>query len=135
VPAGGVQPGFLLTAGRFSEEFEATFAEKLGVGNALLVNSGSSPTGGALCVDLAQAGVRRLKPGDEVVTWPPRSHHRRPMCRMAGAVFVDVNLAIIPPSGAAGRRGRPKTGHHDAHTLGCLLPGRGHGLARRHDLW
>ena len=33
---------FFLTAGRYSEEFEANFAEKLGVSNALLVNSGSS---------------------------------------------------------------------------------------------
>ena len=29
---------FFLTAGRYSEEFEASFADKLGVSNALLVN-------------------------------------------------------------------------------------------------
>ena len=33
---------FFLTAGRYSEQFEASFSEKLGLSNALLVNSGSS---------------------------------------------------------------------------------------------
>src|SRR6476646_6518760 len=33
---------FLLTANRYAEQFEADFAEYLGVSDALLVNSGSS---------------------------------------------------------------------------------------------
>lgn len=60
---------FYLTANRFSEEFESTFAETLGVGNAFLVNSGSSANlVAATALTSPKLGDRRLRPGDEVLT-------------------------------------------------------------------
>jgi CDP-6-deoxy-D-xylo-4-hexulose-3-dehydrase len=58
-----------LTAGRFAEAFERKFAETLGGGEALLVNSGSSANLLALAVLAApELGERALRPGDEVLT-------------------------------------------------------------------
>ena len=55
---------FFLTAGRYSEEFEAEFADRLGVSNALLVNSGSSANLVALtALTSPKLGARRLKRG------------------------------------------------------------------------
>jgi CDP-6-deoxy-D-xylo-4-hexulose-3-dehydrase len=86
---------FFLTASRYTEEFEATFAEYLGVSSALLVNSGSSANLVALTtLTSPKLGERRLKPGDEVLTVaagfpttlaPIIQNHLIP-------VFVDVNL-------------------------------------------
>ena len=60
---------FWLTARRFTEEFEAGFAEFLGVHDALLVNSGSSANLVALsALTSDELGDRRLRPGDEVIT-------------------------------------------------------------------
>jgi CDP-4-dehydro-6-deoxyglucose reductase, E1 len=60
---------FYLTAGRFTEAFEAGFADYLGLSNALFVNSGSSANLVALTTLTSQRlGERRLKPGDEVIT-------------------------------------------------------------------
>jgi CDP-6-deoxy-D-xylo-4-hexulose-3-dehydrase len=60
---------FFLTAGRFTEEFEASFADVLGVANALFVNSGSSANLAALtALTSPRLGDRRLRPGDEVIT-------------------------------------------------------------------
>lgn len=60
---------FFLTANRFCGEFEARFADFLGVGNALLVNSGSSANLAALsALTSPKLGKRRLQPGDEVIT-------------------------------------------------------------------
>ena len=58
-----------LTAGRFSDAFEARFAEFFGTKYALLVNSGSSANlvaFSALTSPLLRG--KRLKPGDEVIT-------------------------------------------------------------------
>ena len=58
-----------LTAGRFSDEFEARFAQFFGTKYSLLVNSGSSANlvaFSALTSPLLRA--KRLKPGDEVIT-------------------------------------------------------------------
>ncbi len=58
-----------LTAGRFSDAFEARFAEFFGTKYALLVNSGSSANlvaFSALTSPLLRA--KRLRPGDEVIT-------------------------------------------------------------------
>ena len=114
---------FFLTAGRFSEEFEAEFADRLGVSNALLVNSGSSANLIALtALTSPRLGERRLKPGDEVLTVaagfpttlaPILQNNLVP-------VFIDVNLGdytAIPERIAAAMGPRTKA-IMMAHTLG-----------------
>ena len=60
---------FYLTASRFTEEFEAGFADYLGLSDALFVNSGSSANLVALtALTSPRLGDRRLQPGDEVIT-------------------------------------------------------------------
>jgi CDP-6-deoxy-D-xylo-4-hexulose-3-dehydrase len=60
---------FYLTASRYTEEFEAGFADYLGLSDALFVNSGSSANLVALTtLTSPRLGDRRLKPGDEVIT-------------------------------------------------------------------
>ena len=60
---------FYLTAGRYTEEFEAGFADYLGLSDALFVNSGSSANLVALTtLTSPKLGDRRLEPGDEVIT-------------------------------------------------------------------
>ena len=60
---------FYLTASRFTEEFEAEFADLLGVSDALFVNSGSSANLVAVTtLTSPKLGERRLLPGDEVIT-------------------------------------------------------------------
>ncbi|MBP5160613.1 MAG: lipopolysaccharide biosynthesis protein RfbH [Alphaproteobacteria bacterium] len=57
-----------LTAGRFNDEFEKSFAEKLGVKYALSCNSGSSANLLALsALTSPKLGERQLKKGDEVI--------------------------------------------------------------------
>ncbi|MEI6564942.1 MAG: lipopolysaccharide biosynthesis protein RfbH [bacterium] len=132
---------FFLTAGRYSEEFEANFAEKLGVSNALLVNSGSSANLIALTtLTSPKLGARRLKPGDEVLTVaagfpttlaPILQNNLVP-------VFVDVNLGDYTaiPERIAAAIGPKTRAIMMAHTLGVpfdldvVL-----GLAKKHDLW
>ena len=60
---------FYLTAGRFTEQFEAGVADYLGLSDALFVNSGSSANLVALtALTSPKLGERRLQPGDEVIT-------------------------------------------------------------------
>lgn len=60
---------FWLTAGRFTESFEADFADYFGVSDAILVNSGSSANLVAMsALTSPKLGERRLLPGDEVIT-------------------------------------------------------------------
>ena len=60
---------FYLTASRFTEQFEAGFADYLGLSDALFVNSGSSANLVALTTLTSPLlGERRLQPGDEVIT-------------------------------------------------------------------
>ena len=60
---------FWLTTGRFADEFEAKFAEWIGVKYAHLVNSGSSANLIALMALTApELGERQIKKGDEVIT-------------------------------------------------------------------
>jgi len=132
---------FFLTAGRYAEEFESNFAEKIGVANALLVNSGSSANLIALTtLTSPKLGTRRLKPGDEVITVaagfpttlaPILQNNLVP-------VFVDVNLGdytAIPErmEQAIG----PKTrAIMMAHTLGVPFDlDMVLALAKKHDLW
>ncbi|MFA6133849.1 MAG: lipopolysaccharide biosynthesis protein RfbH [Phycisphaerae bacterium] len=60
---------FWLTAGRFAEQFETQFAQRLGLSYARLVNSGSSANLLAIAALTSPTlGERRLAPGDEVIT-------------------------------------------------------------------
>ncbi len=60
---------FWLTTGRFAEQFERSFARRVGVREARLVNSGSSANLIAISVLTSPTlGDRQLKPGDEVIT-------------------------------------------------------------------
>ena len=60
---------FWLTAGRFCDEFEKTFAEWIGVKYASLVNSGSSANLLAfMALTAPELGERRIQAGDEVIT-------------------------------------------------------------------
>lgn len=132
---------FFLTAGRYSEEFEADFADTIGVSNALLVNSGSSANLVALTtLTSPKLGARRLKPGDEVLTVaagfpttlaPILQNNLMP-------VFIDVNLGDYTaiPERIAAAIGPKTRAIMMAHTLGVpfdldvVLA-----LAKQHDLW
>jgi CDP-6-deoxy-D-xylo-4-hexulose-3-dehydrase len=60
---------FWLTTGRFADEFERKFAQRLDMRYARLVNSGSSANLLAVSVLTSPTlGERRLRPGDEVIT-------------------------------------------------------------------
>ena len=132
---------FFLTAGRYSEEFEAGFADKLGVSNALLVNSGSSANLIALTtLTSPRLGERRLKPGDEVLTVaagfpttlaPILQNNLVP-------VFVDVNLGDYTaiPERIVAAIGPKTKAIMMAHTLGIPFDlDVVMGLAKTHNLW
>lgn len=60
---------FWLTTGRFSDEFESSFAKWIGVKYANLVNSGSSANLIAfMALTAPELGERQIKKGDEVIT-------------------------------------------------------------------
>jgi len=60
---------FWLTEGRFTEEFQAELAAKIGIEYAILTNSGSSANLLAITALTSHLlGDRCLKPGDEVIT-------------------------------------------------------------------
>jgi len=86
---------FFLTASRYSDQFEAEFAEFFGLSSAFIVNSGSSADLIAItALTSPKLGERRLRPGDEVVTvaagFPTTI---APIVQnQLVPVFVDVNL-------------------------------------------
>ena len=60
---------FWLTAGRYANQFEADFAEFLGIRHCILTNSGSSANLLAIsALTSPKLEERALKPGDEVIT-------------------------------------------------------------------
>jgi len=132
---------FFLTANRYAERFEAEFASLLGLGNALLVNSGSSANLVAVTsLTSPKLGDRRLKPGDEVITVAAAFPTTVAPIVQNGLVpvFVDVNLGdytAIPDrlEEAVG----PKTrAIMMAHTMGVPFDlSRAASLADRHGLW
>jgi len=132
---------FFLTANRYSDAFEANFAEYLGLSHALLVNSGSSANLLALsALTSPKLAERRLKPGDEVVTVaagfpttlsPVIQNNLVP-------VFVDVNLGDYTAQVDRVREAvGPKTrAIMMAHTLGVPFDLDEIGeVARSRDLW
>ncbi|MBM6997237.1 lipopolysaccharide biosynthesis protein RfbH [Paenibacillus sp. DXFW5] len=86
---------FWLTSGRFTRQFEAEFAQYLGVRYALLTNSGSSANLLAVsALTSPKLGERRLLPGDEVITVAagfPTTVAPIVQNRLV-PVFVDVDL-------------------------------------------
>ncbi len=84
-----------LTAGRFANDFEKKFAEKMGHRFCLLVNSGSSANLVAFsALTSSTLGHRAIRPGDEVITvaagFPTTVN---PIVQYGAVpVFVDVNL-------------------------------------------
>jgi CDP-6-deoxy-D-xylo-4-hexulose-3-dehydrase len=132
---------FWLTAGRFAEEFESTLAGLLDLDTALLVNSGSSANLVAFSALTSPAlGVRRVRPGDEVVTvaagFPTTVN---PILQnQAVPVFVDVELGSYGPTvdavhAAIGSRTKAIM---IAHTMGIPYDAAGlKQLAQEHNLW
>jgi CDP-6-deoxy-D-xylo-4-hexulose-3-dehydrase len=132
---------FFLTANRYAEEFESSFAEFLGTSDALLVNSGSSANLVALtALTSPRLGSKRLKPGDEVITvaagFPTTV---APIVQnQLVPVFVDVNLGdyTAKPDALVEAIGPKTRAIMMAHTLGApfnldaVLE-----LVKKHDLW
>lgn len=132
---------FWLTAGRFSESFETTFADYFGVSDAILVNSGSSANLLALsALTSPTLGERRLRPGDEVVTVAAGFPTTVAPIVQNGLipVFVDVALGTydaIPEliSDAIGPRTRAIMMAHtmgNPFDLGVVMP-----LVEKFGLW
>ncbi len=132
---------FFLTASRYSDQFEAEFAEFFGLTNAVLVNSGSSANLVALtALTSPKLGERRLRPGDEVVTVAaafPTTVAPIVQNRLV-PVFVDVNLGDYTaiPSRIEEAVG-PKTRLIAmAHTMGVPFDlDTVMRLAKTHNLW
>ena len=92
---------FWLTTGRFAKQFEKSFAEFVGVRQAMLCNSGSSANLLAVsALTSIKLGDKRLKPGDEVITVaagfpttvnPVIQNNLVP-------VFVDIELGTYDPT-------------------------------------
>jgi CDP-6-deoxy-D-xylo-4-hexulose-3-dehydrase len=132
---------FFLTANRYAERFEAEFADYLGVGDAVLVNSGSSANLVAVTtLTSPKLGDRRLKPGDEVVTLAAGFPTTLAPIVQNGLVpvFVDVRLGDY---NADPERLREAIGPRTraimmAHTLGVPFDiDTVMDLAAKHDLW
>jgi CDP-6-deoxy-D-xylo-4-hexulose-3-dehydrase len=132
---------FWLTAGRYSERFEAGLASYLGVDAALLVNSGSSANLVAFSsLTSPKLKDRRVRPGDEVVTvaagFPTTVN---PILQnQAVPVFVDVALGTyVPTLESIERALGPRTkAVMLAHTMGVPFPARElRDLCDRLGLW
>ena len=86
---------FWLTSGRYTDEFEAKFAEYLGVKHFSLVNSGSSANLLAfMTLTSPLLGERAVKPGDEVITVAAGFPTTVTPAIQYGAVPVFVDITI-----------------------------------------
>lgn len=132
---------FFLTASRYSDQFEAEFADFFELSNALIVNSGSSANLVAMtALTSPKLGERRLRPGDEVLTVAagfPTTVAPIVQNRLV-PVFVDVNLGdytAIPVrlEEAIGPKTRAIV---MAHTMGVPFDlDTVMRLAKEHNLW
>ncbi len=132
---------FFLTASRYSDRFEADFAEYFGLPTALIVNSGSSANLVALtALTSPKLGERRLKPGDEVITVAagfPTTVSPLVQNQLV-PVFVDVNLGDYTaiPSRVEEAVGPKTRAIALAHTMGVPFDlDTVMRLAKEHDLW
>ena len=132
---------FYLTAGRFTEQFEAEFADHLGRSDALFVNSGSSANLVALTtLTSPKLGDRRLQPGDEVITVAAGFPSTVAPIVQLGLVpvFVDVSLDgyNADPDGLRAAVGPRTRAIMLAHTLGVPFDvDTVTELVKAHDLW
>jgi CDP-6-deoxy-D-xylo-4-hexulose-3-dehydrase len=132
---------FWLTAGRFSDEFERSFARRVGVRCARLVNSGSSANLLAISALTSPAlGERQLKAKDEVITlaagFPTTVN---PIIQnRAVPVFIDVQLGTYNADVALLEEAlTPRTrAVIFAHTLGNPFDlDAVTAFTRKHNLW
>ena len=132
---------FWLTTGRFAEQFEQDFAERMGVRFAKLCNSGSSANLLAMtALTSPRLKGRRLVPGDEVITaavgFPTTVN---PIIQNGLVpVFVDVDLGTYDANVEAIEEAiGPRTkAIFMAHTLGNPFDlARVMEIAERHGLW
>ena len=132
---------FWLTTGRFAEQFEQDFAERMGVRFAKLCNSGSSANLLAMtALTSPRLKERRLVPGDEVITaavgFPTTVN---PIIQNGLIpVFVDVDLGTYDANvDAIAEAIGPRTkAIFMAHTLGNPFDlSRVMEIAERHGLW
>jgi CDP-4-dehydro-6-deoxyglucose reductase, E1 len=132
---------FYLTASRYTEEFEAGFADYLGLSDALFVNSGSSANLVALTtLTSPKLGDRRLQPGDEVITVAAGFPSTVAPIVQNGLVpvFVDVRLGDYNADPEQLRAAvSPRTrAIMLAHTLGVPFDlDTVMELVEKHDLW
>ena len=132
---------FYLTASRFTEEFEARFADLLGVSDALFVNSGSSANLVAVsALTSPRLGERRLRPGDEVVTVAAGFPSTVAPIVQNGLVpvFVDVRLSDynVDPDALRAAIGERTRAVALAHTLGVPFDlDAVMRVVEAHDLW
>jgi CDP-6-deoxy-D-xylo-4-hexulose-3-dehydrase len=132
---------FYLTAGRFTEQFEAGFADYLGLSDALFVNSGSSANLVALtALTSPKLGDARLKPGDEVITVAAGFPSTVAPIVQNGLVpvFVDIGIGHYNVDAAQLEAAvSPRTrGIMLAHTLGVPFDlDAVTRLIAAHDLW
>ena len=132
---------FWLTAGRFAEAFERSFARRLGLAHALLVNSGSSANLLAVAALTApELGDRRIKAGDEVISTAISFPTTINPILQVGAVPVLVDAASPTYDALAediAAAVTPKTRAIVlAHTLGNPFDlAAVKAIATEHDLW
>ena len=132
---------FFLTASRYSDQFEADFAEFFGLPDAFLVNSGSSANLVAItALTSPKLEDRRLRPGDEVVTVAagfPTTVAPMVQSRLV-PVFVDVNLGDYTaiPARLEEAIGPKTRAIAMAHTMGVPFDlDTVMRLAKAHNLW
>ncbi|SHN64662.1 CDP-6-deoxy-D-xylo-4-hexulose-3-dehydrase [Geodermatophilus obscurus] len=130
-----------LTSGRFTAEFQRALAQYVGARSATFVNSGSSANLAALsALTSPKIGLRRLRPGDEVLTvaagFPTTVN---PILQNGlEPVFVDVEIGTYD---AVAEQLREAVGPRTraimmAHTLGNPFDlDTVTELCREHDLW
>ena len=132
---------FWLTAGRFSEEFERTFAKILGVKHSILVNSGSSANlVSFMSLTSPKLGDERIRKGDEVISVAAGFPATITPIIQFGAVpvFLDVtlptyNIDVSQLEEALSSRTRAVM---IAHTLGNPFDVKAvKEFCEKHDLW
>jgi CDP-6-deoxy-D-xylo-4-hexulose-3-dehydrase len=132
---------FWLTTGRYAVDFEARFADVMGMRHAMLCNSGSSANLLAVsALTSPRLGDRALRDGDEVITVAagfPTTVNPILQNRLV-PVFVDAELGTYDASAEKiSEAVTPRTrAIVMAHTLGNPfdLPGV-MAIAEEHDLW
>ncbi len=132
---------FWLTTGRYAAEFEARFAEWMGIKHCLLVNSGSSANLLALtALTSPKLGEKRLQPGDEVITMAagfPTTVNPILQNQLV-PVFLDSQIPgyDIDPADLERARSSKTKAIMMAHTLGNPFNlAAVMAFAEAHDLW